>query len=99
MIYHQNNLIYSFVGIKQEKNMPNEIHIELIFKNDGVEYPLSISIRNSTWAWAYLIDTTVPFDDIDVEIKYSLENEVINKICSLLHDKDAETFYQLLDRL
>lgn len=97
MIYHQDNLIYSFVGIKQEKNMPNEVQIELIFKNDDVEYPLSISIRNSTWA--YLIGTSVPFDDIDVEIKYSLESEVINKICSLLHDKDAETFYQFLDRL
>lgn len=97
MIYHQDNLIYSFVGIKQEKNMPNEVQIDLIFKNDGVEYPLFISIQKSKES--YLIDTTVPFDDIDVEIKYSLENEIFNKICSLLPNKDAETFYQLLDRL
>lgn len=97
MIYHQDNLIYLLLGIKQEKNMPNEVQIELIFKNDGNEYPLFITIRKSKEI--YLIDTTVPFDDIDVEIKYSTDNEIFDKICSLLHDKYVETFYELLDRL
>lgn len=97
MIYHQDNLIYTNIGIKQEKNMPNEVWIDLIFKNDDNEYPLFITILKSKES--YLIDTTVSFDDIDVEVKYSTDNEIFDKICSLLHDKYNKIFYEFLDRL